>query len=237
MFRETVFLHPDLDFRVRFPEGWKTQNSRSAVVGGSPERDAIVAAELQGRGDDPKAAAAAFLRAQQIQAQAGEAFRAGNLEGYRVLALPNTRQGRIALNAAWIAHNGLIYRFTGMTPPDRYRARAAEVESVARSFRPLTPAERASIQEQRLAVARASGGETIPALVSRTGSAWHAEQVAVANGLSVGTRLEQGQPIKISIERPYRGKPLAQAPALQPVEPQPVEPQLAPLGARQPAAP
>src|SRR5690606_29679960 len=30
------FLHPDLAFRIDFPQGWRTQNLTQAVVAGSP---------------------------------------------------------------------------------------------------------------------------------------------------------------------------------------------------------
>jgi hypothetical protein len=53
---------------------------------------------------------------------------------------------------------------------------------------------------------KAQGGETVGALAARSGSAWKASQVAVANSLKETDTLQQGQVIKITIEEPYTGK-------------------------------
>src|SRR5688572_25901839 len=47
-FRQTQFLHPDLKFQLDFPSGWKTQNQAAAVVGVSPQENAIVVLALAG---------------------------------------------------------------------------------------------------------------------------------------------------------------------------------------------
>jgi len=41
-FRGNLFLHPDLRFQLEFPQGWKTANQTQAVLGVSPQQDAIV---------------------------------------------------------------------------------------------------------------------------------------------------------------------------------------------------
>src|SRR6266487_1431059 len=41
-FKENQFFHPDLRFRVTFPEGWTTNNGKQSVVATSPEKDAAV---------------------------------------------------------------------------------------------------------------------------------------------------------------------------------------------------
>ena len=42
VFRESTFLHPSLDFKLRFPRGWRTINSAQAVGASSPRGDALV---------------------------------------------------------------------------------------------------------------------------------------------------------------------------------------------------
>lgn len=41
-FDDHRFLHPDLAFRIDFPQGWRSQNLSNAVVAGSPKEDAIL---------------------------------------------------------------------------------------------------------------------------------------------------------------------------------------------------
>ena len=65
-FRDGLFLHPDLRFRVTFPSGWKTQNMTQAVVAGSPQQDAV--AELTIAQGSVDAAANTFFGKQGITA-------------------------------------------------------------------------------------------------------------------------------------------------------------------------
>jgi predicted Zn-dependent protease len=78
---------------------------------------------------------------------------------------------------------------------------------VARSFRPLTAAERAGVKEARLRLVTARAGETIEALALRVKSAWTKEEVAIANGLAVGDRLREGQLIKVTMAEAYASAP------------------------------
>ncbi|MGH7505095.1 MAG: M48 family metalloprotease, partial [Longimicrobiales bacterium] len=66
-FRGTDFMHPELRFRVSFPQGWQTANQKQAVLAGSPNQDAIVQITLAGESSSD-AAARAFLSQQGLQA-------------------------------------------------------------------------------------------------------------------------------------------------------------------------
>src|SRR5437667_1943019 len=73
----------------------------------------------------------------------------------------------------------------------------------AASFRPLTASERRAIRETRLRIARARQGKTIGDVVRRTGSAWSAEEAAVANEVAPGDVLGGGRPVKVAMTEPY----------------------------------
>src|SRR5207247_353572 len=96
----------------------------------------------------------------------------------------------VRLPAGWKAGNG------------RSATRAAWRETAA-SFRPLTASERRAIRETRLRIARARHGETIGDVVRRTGSAWSAEEAAVANEVAPGDVLGGGRPVKVAMTEPY----------------------------------
>src|SRR5881397_3379258 len=62
-FKDNYFFHPELRFRLTFPEGWTSSNGRQAVVAVSPQQDAMVEVSV---GKEPTAdAAARALLAQQ----------------------------------------------------------------------------------------------------------------------------------------------------------------------------
>ena len=64
--------------------------------------------------------------------------------------------------------------------------------------------ERDSVQVSRLELARAKAGETIPEFSARTGNVYDLHPTAIANGISVDARLEEGQLLKIGVRGPYR---------------------------------
>src|SRR5467141_5286048 len=62
-FRGSAFYHPDLRFRITFPNGWQTLNGKSAVAAQSPQQDAIIELTLA-QGANADQAARSFLSAQ-----------------------------------------------------------------------------------------------------------------------------------------------------------------------------
>lgn len=204
VFQDERFLHPVMDFALRFPSGWQTVNQPSVVGAQSPGNDALVKLELQGGGGDPREAASAFLQQNQMRAQQSGAITVGGLPAYRALVQANSQQGALALHLTWIAHPKGMFRMAGITQANRYGNYARTFDDTAASFARLTSAQRAAIKERILEVATARRGETLEALGKRTGNAWTAKETAVANGLAEGVRLESGQPIKIAVERRYR---------------------------------
>ena len=63
--------------------------------------------------------------------------------------------------------------------------------------------ERAGIRETRLRSSTARGGETLSALLARTGSAWKPRLAAVANGIDAGALLRAGRLVKVAVPQPY----------------------------------
>jgi predicted Zn-dependent protease len=199
MFEGTRFLHADMDLQVRFPSEWRTQNSASQVAAGSPKGDAVIGLELQGRGDDPRAAAEAFLAKQPLRVATNRALRIGGLRAFEVVGSADDA----AAHVTWIAYRGSIYRISGLASPAQFRSYQELFERTAGSFRPLTSAERGLFKRRVLEIAVAREGETLEALGRRTGNAWGIEQTAVANGLRPGDPLRGGTRIKVAAEKPY----------------------------------
>jgi predicted Zn-dependent protease len=206
-FREQLFLHPDLDFVVAFPEGWRTQNTRSRVGAVAPEEDAQILLELQGPGDDPGAAAEAALeelgRQATVRVEDSAPLRAGGLPGHRAHVVAVRGRESVALELTWLAKDGLVYRFTGLTRGGDFARHAAVLAAVPQSFRALRREERASIHELRLRLVPAQGGESLARLSDRTGNAWSEAETALANDLEAGTALRAGQLMKLALPQPY----------------------------------
>ncbi len=205
--RENVFLHPDLDVRIAFPDGWTVQNGKQAVAAREPEGAALVVLQGQEPGDDPRAAAERFLRAnaQSLVLLDRGALSDAAAPGYRARGRVALQQGTAGIELFWLAHRGTIFRIQGMAAAEALASFAPAFERTARSFRPLESEERAGIRERRLAIAPARSGEALAALAERSRNVWSLEQLALANGLEPGAAPAPGQPLKLVIERPYPG--------------------------------
>jgi len=210
VFRDDRFLHVDLDLSLRFPEGWTTANSRRAVEAVSPRRDASITLEHQGRGSDPLRAAKTLLeqlaRQTSLRLIRSEPLTISGLSAFRAHARAESEQGIRSLELTWIAYGGLIYRVAGVAPDGPFRRYRGLFRNVARSFRPLDQAERASVRATRMRVVAARERETLSDLSARSGNAWDINQTAVANAFFVDSVLEPGQLVKVAIEEPYRPK-------------------------------
>lgn len=204
-------LHPMLGFQLRFPESWKIHNGRSAVLAVAPNREAALRLELDAPARSPREAASRFVQQSGVQMLEAGAVQLPAADGFRVLAAVPTQRGAVAADLTWIAWDGRIYRVTGLASGSSYRAYQGAFASVARSFRGLGAQELAGLREQRLRVVSALAGESLAQLVARTRSSWSADDVAVANALPAGARLQAGQLVKVAIAEPYQRRATTRA--------------------------
>ena len=214
VFQKDRFLHAELDLSLRFPEGWETRNSRAAVGAISPNHDAQVVLELQGKGDDPQAAVEEYLASDEAIGLGldgpPQPVRLGPIEAVRATGGARTPAGPLKVHLTWIAYGGNIYRLTGIAASGLSEKYEGVFRSTARSFRPLTERERDSIQEMRLRLAEAQSGESLSALSERTRNRWDVQQTAVMNDVFADAPLSESQLVKIAVLEHYTATPQAE---------------------------
>ena len=203
VFVEGAFLHPELDFSLRFPSEWKTQNQTQFVIAIPPEGDgktAIVLALAEG-GPDPVEAA----RADKLDENAMKQLERTQINGLRAARVVTEKQGS-SFDLTWIAHGEHVYRIASVSPTPEFPRHKDAFRSAAQSFRPLRASDRAKIQEDRLRVRQSRAGESLEAFLERTRGTWSPEEAAIANGLGDDARLEGGQLLKVPISQRYTPK-------------------------------
>ena len=212
VFEGTRFIHPDLDFQMRFPAGWQTANTNMAVGATSPRGDAVVFLSADMPEGEPQQVAEDWVmktaEEQKIKIKESKPVKVGELDAWRMKA--EARSGGVSLTSyvTFIPYRGATWRITGMarsSAADRYLGRTL---SAARSFRPLTEEERNSVQASLLRVATARRGETLAALSERTDNAWDHSDLAIFNGVFNDHRFEGGELVKIVHVEPYVPKQL-----------------------------
>lgn len=207
LFENGRFLHPDLDFMLRVPDGWRFVNTPAAIGAISPDGRARVTLEMAGDGTDPAVFAEAFLaeRAVEIHAEIASrrAFSINGLPAVELRGSAPGPTGRVAGKLTWIAYGGRVYSLANLVQGPGAERALGRGDIFARSFRRLTPEDRAGIRVRRLRLATARAGEGLADFSQRTGNDWDAQRTAIANGMFASVRLSQGQLLKISVVEPY----------------------------------
>jgi len=207
VFEKGRFLHPDLGFMLRIPDGWRFVNSPAAVGAVSPDGRGRVVLELAGEGEDPAVFADEFVAQQAAQVQAQiESRRALTLGGLPAVEIRGTAPGPtgpVVGKITWIGSRGHVYRLGNLAQGIGAERALVRGDVFTRSFRPLAPEDRAGIRVRRLRLATAHAGESLADFSRRTGNDWDAQRTAIANGLFASARLAEGQLLKIALLEDY----------------------------------
>lgn len=193
-FRGALFMHPDLRFLFRFPDGWKTQNRSDAVLGASPEQDAIIVLRLAS--GTAAEAARAFFSQQGLQS--------GTVSQNQIHGFPartgqfsaETEQGVVRGIATFIEYGGTTYQITAYTTGDKFSRYGAALQRSSLSFDRLTDPDALAMQPMRLRLTRAPRAMTLTQFNSQYSSSVSLEELALINGIDKAGQLRSGQMVK-----------------------------------------
>lgn len=201
------FIHPEMNFRIRFPHGWHQANQNTQVGAMSTERDAVVFLEADQKEGDPRLMAQAWLEKNRdelrLELDDSQAVKIGAIDSWRMELTGRSPAGSLYVLTTFIPYEGATLRVTGMTPMRRADPYRGRMIAVARSFRPLSPQDRSSVSATRLRVVEARTGEDIAALGRRTANSWDPSTTAVYNGVFANHRFEGGELVKTARVEPY----------------------------------
>jgi len=204
IFSGARFLHPDLDFQVRFPNGWRLQNSGMAVGASAPRGGAVVFLTADSPQGPPRTAAQAFLNQnRELRVQESNPTRIFGQDAWEVKAIVSGGGGRNDVFLTFLPHRGSTWRFTGITASALVARFEPKITRTIKSFRPLNPDQLATIHGTKLRIVKAEPGEDINAFSKRTGNGWGRPETAIANGLKRETVFEGGELVKIIRSEPY----------------------------------
>ena len=190
-----VFYHPELAFRLTFPQGWKTQNTPQAVVAMSPQQDAMLQLTF--------AQGSAQQAAQQFFGQEG--ISAGSVSRQAVNGMPavsglfeaQTDQGVLRGVAAFLEYGGRTYQLLGYAPAERYAANDAALRQAIGSFARVTDSKVLNAQPNRLDIVKLPQAMTLSEFARRYPSAVDVEELALLNQVPNGSaQLASGSLVK-----------------------------------------
>jgi predicted Zn-dependent protease len=215
----TLFLHPDLDFRIRFPDGWTTVNAPAFV--GATDGAIRITLEQSGEGKDLKLAATEYAakRKQESEEAAQKSKKKRKPEelnrtkaGMRMLSEKRATYvvegtvngGQTTVLQYWVDVEPSIYLVTCAMATQAKAQYLNDCRRTAATVRRMRAKEREGIQQTTLEIGEVRAGEQLEDFNERVGNAWNVERTAAANALSLPYKLREGQLLKYARSVPYR---------------------------------
>lgn len=194
-FEDNLFLHPDMAFRMTFPQGWRTQNLAQAVMAGSPEEDAIVQMTLAE--GSPNEAADQFFGQEGLTADRVGRQTINGLPAVAGRFQAETQNGTVGGHAAFISYRDRTFQILAFTPAERMGHYDRAFRSTIGSFAKLT--DRAALEKQpdRIEIVRPRQTMTLETFNQRYPSEVEFETLALINQLpGRKATIPAGTPIK-----------------------------------------
>lgn len=194
-FQGNAFLHPDLEFRLDFPAGWKAMNTPSAVVGVSPREDAII--QLGHAGNlTPEAAAQKFFSTPGVRRGDVSVGRLNPLPSVAGYFLAETEQGPVGGIAAFISHEGKTLQLIGYTPAQLLQTYDATLRGAIASFSPLTDPQALGVQPAKVEIVTLPSEMTLGDFNAQFPSTVPLKTISLINGFAPDARLPAGTKLK-----------------------------------------
>jgi predicted Zn-dependent protease len=169
-------------FQLQFPDGWKTQNTPSAVVAVSPKEDAIIQLGLAGT-TPPREAASKFLSQEGVRA--GDAS-TSNINGNPAATSyfqAQTEQGVIEGLVSFISYGGRTFGLLGYTAQGNLRNYDDELRGTINSFDRLRNSAALDVKPATIELVKLSREMTLTQFNQQYPSTTSIEELAIINEL------------------------------------------------------
>ena len=203
LFKDEVFIHPDLNFTITFPKGWETTNQAATVGAIHEDRRAGAFVGLEDPSKTPEQYAKMFE--QEIEKEykqkpfRSEPRTVNNYPGYLISLVDNTGDETMYIHILWLKMDDHLFKLIGFAP----KALESELQKTAMSLRTLTSAERNSIDVYITRIVQANKNETVEELSKRTNNVVNTNVTSIINGIEEKAKLNEKQSLKIILKEKY----------------------------------
>jgi predicted Zn-dependent protease len=199
--RGNDFLHADLRFALRFPEGWEVQNSPQQVLAKAPDAEAYLLLQLvpKAQGTLQQVAVGSMQNA-GFRAVEGDTERVNGLDAFVGTYQGNMQGlGNTVARAAHIAHERNVYLVAGLAPRDIFNDFANALSRSVESFRPLSRQEAANIRPNRVDLYTVRSGDSWQEIASRFDNMLKPATLAIMNGFDPAQPPPEGTRLKVVV--------------------------------------
>lgn len=201
------FNHPDLKFRYRIPNNWRTQNTPTVVQSVDPNGRAAFQLRLA-QGNDPAAAAREFATQNQLQVIGSSQENINGNPAVIMLAQTAPQQAQpgqqpqqqqiVRIKAGFISYQGNIYMLMGLAGERDFGTYERVFDSSIASFDRLTDPNMLNRQAERIRIASVRGNTTLGAALRAEGiPSDRIMEFSILNGMPQNQSLTSGTLIKV----------------------------------------
>jgi predicted Zn-dependent protease len=185
-FKGDTFYHPDLKWQMKFPSGWKHQNTPQAVAAASPKQDAILQVSSAGKLSPEEAAKKLFSQQGIKQGPAVDVHGAKVANAFQA----QTQQGAIEGIAAFVSYQGTTYALIGYGGQGALQTYQSTFTDSMGSFSELK--DHADVQPARIKIVHLDTPMSLAELQSKYPSSVKPATVALINGVEEGGQIPAG---------------------------------------------
>jgi predicted Zn-dependent protease len=202
-FEGNHFYHPEMRFEITMPSGWKTANSRQAVLAGEPNNQAQMQLTLADAGALSPSAYVADLQSKgKVLDTRGSSESIGGFSAWiGTLLIQGSDGSRRQLFAAFIRRSSdQMFQILGVTaaPGDDNESRIA---ASARSLRGLSDPARLNVSPNRVDVVEVTQPGAFQQVAARQGNlAIDLDEVAILNNVELDEEIRRGELIKLVVK-------------------------------------
>ncbi len=202
-FKGALFLHPDLAFQIRFPEGWSTVNQKSAVGAVAPGEKGLVVLELATDATDPASALRRYLAQEGVQGgQIRESRTSEQARAQASFAATTAQGASLRGEVLFVAYRSALYRIQAVAPAEAWDAVAGPAMAALASFAPVTDARVLAVKPWTLQVVRLTQSMTFQQFHQRNPMPVSLEEAARLNRRAPTDVLPSGTRVKRVVGEP-----------------------------------
>ncbi|HKJ65508.1 MAG TPA: hypothetical protein VJ969_08905, partial [Desulfopila sp.] len=194
--RQSTFYHPDMEFQMDFADGWRIINQRSAVIGLSPQKDAVVQMTLAKK-RSPRQALRSFLGQRGITALRSSAHTVNGFTAASGQFRATTQQGKIQGLVMFIADGDRLYQLVGYASRQKWGAYTEEIDTPFRSFERLKESRYYNVEPRHLQIVELGSAESLSDLHARYEVEIPLDELARMNQIESNAVLPEGGFVKI----------------------------------------
>ncbi|MCB9377606.1 MAG: M48 family metalloprotease [Holophagales bacterium] len=182
-FEGSTFYHPQLAFRIEFPEGWKSANTKSSVEAVHPDKIALLELTLA-KERSASEAADAFLRQDGLTPGRTSSDRVHGLSTVSAqFDVPRQSGEPLAGRAVFVELDGRVLRFLGLALGDRVNDVRRTLLDAQGSVSRLTDRSKLDVEPQRVAVVELPRAMSFEEFLERYPSDADPRVLALINGV------------------------------------------------------